>query len=237
VSGASVQHALVAFIQARSGHWDENGMVGRDCLLAARSDHLLARLASERGRLTAIEEDVARTAARHLTLATDLEAEFQRTATFGDRAADSVARLGGSWSFVIAFTCVLVGWIAWNGHRGEEAFDPFPFILLNLVLSSIAAFQAPIIMMAQNRVAERDRRQADQDFKTNLKSEIEVAAVHEKLDHLIHVQWEELIELQELQLELLQELRQTTRGSVAPPPPPALPLDPPAATDTPRPAT
>lgn len=207
VPASSVQRSLVELIRGRSGQWDEDGVIGRDCLLAARSDHILARLADERGRLSAIEEDVARTAARHLTLATDIEQEFQKTATIGNRAADSVARIGGSWSFVFGFGLALCAWILWNNSRGDSAFDPFPFILLNLVLSSIAAFQAPIIMMAQNRVAERDRRQADQDFRTNLKAEIEVAAVHEKLDHLIHVQWEELIELQELQIELLKELR------------------------------
>ena len=115
--------------------------------------------------------------------------------TVGERLADNVARVGGSWAFVIGFGVVLVVWMALNVAMMGRAFDPYPFILLNLVLSSLAAIQAPIIMMSQNRTSARDRAQADEDFRVNLKAELEVAALHEKMDHLLHEQWESLLDM------------------------------------------
>lgn len=178
----------------------------RSCRDTERLALVTARLEEERGQLTAVEADVARRAAMHATVAEDLEREFSRNLTLGQRAADSVARVGGSWGFVLGGLAMLLGWVLLNsGWLGARAFDPFPFILLNLVLSCVAALQAPIIMMSQNRQALRDRRQADQDYRVNLKAELEVATLHEKLDHLMHMQWERLLELQQLQLELLTE--------------------------------
>jgi len=124
-----------------------------------------------------------------------------------------VARVGGSWTFVIAMLSVLALWILLNTTLGGGAFDPFPFILLNLVLSCIAALQAPIIMMSQNRASLHDRSQADQDFRINLKAELEIAALHEKMDHLLHEQWDRLIDLQRLQIEQLQEITDMARST------------------------
>ena len=181
-------------------------IICRSCRDTERLALVTARLEEERGQLTAVEADVARRAALHSTVAEDLEREFARTLTFGQRAADAVARVGGSWSFVLGGLSMLLGWVLLNSHwLGARPFDPYPFILLNLVLSCVAALQAPIIMMSQNRQALRDRRQADQDYRVNLKAEIEVATLHEKLDHLMHMQWERMLELQQLQLEMLTE--------------------------------
>ncbi len=111
---------------------------------------------------------------------------------------------------------ILLVWIAVNAWAlRERAFDPYPFILLNLVLSCVAALQAPIIMMSQNRHSARDRRQADQDFRVNLKAELEVASLHEKLDHLLHHQWDSMVELQQVQIDLLHELSGRKRGPAA----------------------
>ncbi|WP_163995123.1 DUF1003 domain-containing protein [Pyxidicoccus caerfyrddinensis] len=181
-------------------------LICRSCRDAERLALVTTRLEEERGQLTAVEADVARRAAIHSTVAEDLEREFTRNLTFGQRAADAVARVGGSWGFVIGGLSVILFWVLLNsGWEAARPFDPYPFILLNLVLSCVAALQAPIIMMSQNRQALRDRRQADQDYRVNLKAELEVATLHEKLDHLMHMQWERMLELQQLQVELLTE--------------------------------
>ena len=130
-----------------------------------------------------------------------------RELTFGQRLADQVAAVGGSWPFVAGFLGVMLGWIVLNTTLLRSgAFDPYPYILLNLVLSCLAALQAPIIMMSQNRSAARDRLEADEDYKINLKAELEIASLHDKIDHLLHVQWERMVEIQQAQIELLNEL-------------------------------
>ena len=183
-----------------------SGVVCRNCLQRERLAHVMDQLESERGQLSDIEADVARRAGEHLTIADNLAKRFAHDITFGERIADKVAEVGGSWSFVIGFLVVLGAWIALNVALATRAFDPYPYILLNLVLSCIAALQAPVIMMAQNRQASRDRMQAEEDFRVNLKAELEIASLHEKVDHLLHAEWERMVELLEMQLELLNVL-------------------------------
>lgn len=179
--------------------------------LRARAARVMDELRKERGELSEIEADVARRAAEHLILVRHLEAEFEQRQTFGGRVADGVARIGGSWAFVIGMCTVIAVWIAVNAVKGSDAFDPFPFILLNLALSCIAALQAPIIMMSQNRQSARDRAQADSDYRVNLKAEIEIGSLHEKVDHILHAQWERLVELQQIQIDLLEALQREHR--------------------------
>jgi uncharacterized membrane protein len=186
--------------------WPGTGYVCRSCLQRERLAYVLEKLEQERGELSAVEEQVARHAGDHAAVAESLELEFARTLTPGQRVADYVAEWGGSWPFVIGFLVVLALWIAANVALAAGAFDPYPFILLNLVLSCLAALQAPIIMMSQNRRAARDRMEADLDFRVNLKAELEIASLHEKMDHLLHAQFARMVELQELQLDLLEEL-------------------------------
>lgn len=127
--------------------------------------------------------------------------------TFGQRIADGIAKFGGSWTFIIAFIFILVAWITLNTlPLFFEPFDKFPYILLNLALSCLAAIQAPIILMSQNRQTERDRVEADNDYEVNVKSEVEIHLIHEKIDYLMESKWQHLTELQQLQIELLQEL-------------------------------
>ena len=188
--------------------------VCRACLDRVRVEYLLSTLERERGELSHIESEIARKAAAHETLAANIDKEFEESITPTQRLADDVARIGGSWIFVVGFVAVMFAWIALNVWiLRERAFDPYPFILLNLLLSCIAALQAPVIMMSQNRLAARDRRQADQDYRVNLKAEIEVASLHEKLDHLLHNQWESMVELQQIQIDLLHELAGRKRGA------------------------
>jgi uncharacterized membrane protein len=126
--------------------------------------------------------------------------------TFGQRVADSLATLVGSWPFIIAFVGTLVVWVLVNAYLlVEKPFDPYPFILLNLVLSGLAGLQAPVIMMSQNRQAARDRIAADLDFQVNRKAELEIEDLHMKMDLLREKQWEELVVMQQKQISLLEQ--------------------------------
>lgn len=132
----------------------------------------------------------------------------KKNTTFGQRMADKIAKYAGSWPFIIVFLLFLVGWMYLNATGVLfKPFDRYPFILLNLALSCLAAIQAPVIMMSQNRQALRDRAAADNDYETNMKSELEISLLHEKMDYLMSTKWEHIIELQQLQIELLAHLQ------------------------------
>ncbi|MCC6726346.1 MAG: DUF1003 domain-containing protein [Saprospiraceae bacterium] len=126
--------------------------------------------------------------------------------TTGQRIADKVATFGGSWAFIITFCVILVCWIVVNIILASKAFDPYPFILLNLILSCIAALQAPVIMMSQNRQEEKDRQRAENDYMVNLKAEIEIRNLHQKINLLMEEQFQTLIDIQRYQVELLEEI-------------------------------
>ena len=144
---------------------------------------------------------------KHISKNTALEQND--TKTFGQRAADAVAKFGGSWAFIILFGVVLVCWVILNSvilANYNKAFDPYPYILLNLFLSMLASIQAPIILMSQNRQAELDRINAEHDYEVNLKAELEIMLLHEKVDLLREGQWGELLGIQKQQLQLLSDL-------------------------------
>ncbi|MCC6846901.1 MAG: DUF1003 domain-containing protein [Deltaproteobacteria bacterium] len=207
-----VRPQVANHIAATRKEWTGAGFICRRCLAIENGGYVVAELERERGELSTIELELARRSGESLLVAEHLDEEFQRTVTFGQRMADATARIGGSWGFVLGFTLILVVWIALNSFAlANRAFDPFPYILLNLVLSCLAALQAPIIMMAQNRQAARDRAQADQDFRVNLKAEIAIMNLHEKIDHLLHSQWERLLELQQIQIDMLSDLEKRRR--------------------------
>ena len=139
----------------------------------------------DEGELNAREKSVIERAARRLAVSRDVDADYARQETFGQRLADRVAAVGGSWGFIISFGVIMASWGLLNTIiLGTNAFDPYPFIFLNLMLSLLAAIQAPVILMSQNRGAARDRLVAAHDYEVNLKAEIEIAALHEKLDHI-----------------------------------------------------
>ncbi|WP_313253707.1 DUF1003 domain-containing protein [Stenotrophomonas acidaminiphila] len=140
--------------------------------------------------------------------------ELHESRTLGERVADRVAEVGGSWTFILCFGVVLVVWMVVNSFLLARAFDPYPYILLNLVLSCLAAVQAPIIMMSQNRQAAVDRMRAENDYQVNVKAELEVLQIHEKLDLLRTREWALLVEQQNRQIEMLQRLLE--RATTAP---------------------
>ncbi len=155
------------------------------------------------------EKHVAHHLAERTHIARNVAQDFSEKLTFGQSLADKVAAFGGSWTFISIFAAVLVIWIFLNSFvliRYSKSFDPYPYILLNLFLSMIAAVQAPIILMSQNRQAYKDRLSAEHDYEVNLKSELEIMTLHEKMDLLREKQWGELISIQQEQLRILSQL-------------------------------
>lgn len=156
----------------------------------------------------ALDEDDRATLVRLLEsepLARDTNREYVERLTFGQRLADTVAAFGGSWTFILLFALLIVAWMAANSAR-DNVWDPYPFILLNLVLSTLAAVQAPVILMSQNRQAATDRLASQHDYEVNLKAEMEITTLQAKLDELREVDWQRLIELQQEQLTVLKRL-------------------------------
>ncbi len=204
---------------------DHDGVVSLQEVAQYRGQLVEDLLHAEKRDITALEREVIDSLAEHQTVADNVEQELEADRTFGERAADHVASFGGSWRFIILFGAVLVIWMAINVAMAVRAFDPYPFILLNLVLSCLAAVQAPIIMMSQRRTEAKDRARSLNDYQVNLKAELEIRHLHEKMDHLMTRQWERLAELQRLQIELIQELLDKRRKPVSEARPEALPLD------------
>ncbi|WP_276495990.1 DUF1003 domain-containing protein [Pontibacter litorisediminis] len=161
----------------------------------------------ELGELTELEEEVVRSINREELLSSNVEANLKEQISLGDRMADRIATFGGSWTFILLFFSFLLLWMAVNVYMlAARPFDPYPFILLNLILSCLAAIQAPIIMMSQNRQEAKDRLRSEHDYKVNLKAELEIRLLHEKVDHLLMHQNQHLVEIQQLQLDLLEDI-------------------------------
>jgi uncharacterized membrane protein len=206
---AAIVRPVVRDVATANGRsWDDDGWICVDDLQRYQLRYVQSLLESEKGELTELEREVVRALREQEILSKNPDAETQADRTLGERLADRIASFGGSWTFIIIFGVVLLGWMALNSYvLVTRAFDPFPYILLNLLLSTIAALQAPVIMMSQNRQETRDRLRAVQDYKINLKAELEIRQLHQKIDHLLSHQWERLIEIQKIQMELINELR------------------------------
>lgn len=185
--------------------------ISRKALARERAAFITATLQAERGDLSQLDHDVIESLAANDILTENIEAEIDSGRTFGERAADTIASFGGSWTFIIAFMVFIAVWMSLNVAGALGAFDPYPFILLNLVLSCIAALQAPVIMMSQKRQEAKDRRRSENDYRVNLKAELEIRHLHEKIDHMLTHQWERLAEIQSIQIELMEDLAQRRR--------------------------
>lgn len=183
-----------------------DALISRSELNRYRQLYVEESLKAEHGDISELEQEVAESIARADTLADNIEESYAEKRTFGQVAADKVAAFGGSWAFIIWFGLVMAAWMSVNVVlTAKHAFDPYPFILLNLVLSTLAAIQAPIIMMSQKRQEQKDRLRSLNDYQVNLKAEIEIRALHEKIDYLLIKQWQRMAEIQEMQLEIMQE--------------------------------
>ena len=166
-------------------------------------------LRTEWEHLTSGERRVIEAVLHRVNISRSPAARAADDRSFGERLADRIAQFGGSWTFILLFLAALAGWVVLNSFilaRRNSAFDPYPYILLNLFLSMLASLQAPVIMMSQNRQAAKDREDASHDYEVNLKAEIEIRRLHEKLDELREKRWEELVQMQREQIDYLRAM-------------------------------
>ena len=206
-AGKKVRPEVAAEILRAHPQWSADKYICQADLAIFRKKYVHALLESEKGELSNLEEEVLRSLEEHEILALNPEDEPEQNWTFGERLADRVASFGGSWAFLICYGIFLALWIGMNSLVFLwQPVDPYPFIFLNLVLSSLSALQAPFIMMSQNRQEAKDRIRAQHDYQVNLKAELEIRHLHEKVDHLLTHQWGRLVKIQELQLEVLADL-------------------------------
>jgi uncharacterized membrane protein len=206
--GILVRPVIAELIQGEVGRWSEKGWICSEDLQKYRHEYVRSLLEAEKGELTVLDEEVLESLSQQEILSRNPDEELQSALTRGQRLADRIASVGGSWTFITWFVVVLFVWIVINSIALlSRPFDPYPYILLNLVLSCLAAIQAPVIMMSQNRQESRDRMHAMRDYQVNLKAELEIRHLHQKLDHLLSHQWERLVEIQDIQMELINEVR------------------------------
>jgi uncharacterized membrane protein len=205
---ALINHPIDDLIKGEHSELPPDAMICAECRNQYRRQFIEATLSEEKGELTSLEHTVLRSLSERENISRNLNVEFEGRLAFGDRLADKIAAFGGSWRFIILFVSIMVVWLGVNSALVlMRPFDPYPFILLNLILSCIAAMQAPIIMMSQNRQAAKDRLQSELDYKINLKAEIEIQHINMKIDQLLNHQWQRMLEIQQIQLEVLDELR------------------------------
>ncbi|KFF16704.1 DUF1003 domain-containing protein [Flavobacterium hydatis] len=206
VSGKSIQSPILALIVAAYPSFTREGYISIHELNIFREKYISNYLSEEIGVLSNLEKNVIGSLTDEKILVSAVEDEVE-SRSFGQKIADKVADFGGSWTFIILFVIFIMLWICINIYiLTNKGFDPYPFILLNLILSCVAALQAPVIMMSQNRQEEKDRDRAKKDYMINLKSELEIRMMHEKLDHLILHQQQELIEIQRVQIEMINDI-------------------------------
>lgn len=211
-----VRSPIAEIIRREHPAWSSGDLICLDDLHRMRSILVEEMLASERGELSRLESEVVTAMREQELLSQDVNAEFDRHLTLGERIADRVAEFGGSWAFILTFGGVLVAWVVVNTiHLLHKPFDPYPYILLNLVLSCLAALQAPVIMMSQNRQEAKDRLRSEHDYRVNLKAELEIRLLNARFDQLLTRQWQRLLEIQQIQMELMEEIS-SHRRSVEP---------------------
>lgn len=205
---SALRPLLLQFIRKAHPLIKDEDWIEKVTLAELKAAYVEDALSEELGEITDLEREVIESLREHeIVSASPAETDDERT--IGERLSDRIAELGGSWAFIIGFGMFLMLWVVVNTLvLATRPPDPYPFIFLNLILSCIAALQAPVIMMSQNRQAARDRQQAEQDYKINLKAELEIRHLHEKMDHLLHHHSQRLLEIQQIQTDLLRQLVQ-----------------------------
>ena len=207
VTGADVPYGVRQLILRDHPNWSPKESI---CLTDAtryRWEYVRRVLESERGALSSLEEDVLTSLREHEVFATNVESRLEGGWTRGERLADHLATFSGSWTFLGLFGAFMAVWVLLNTVAlWWRAVDPYPFIFLNLLLSCMSAIWAPIILMSQNRQEAKDRRRSQHDYQVNLKAELEIRHLHEKIDYMLYHQWQRLLEIEEMQVESLAEL-------------------------------
>ncbi|MFD2938982.1 DUF1003 domain-containing protein [Flavobacterium notoginsengisoli] len=206
IYGKSIHDPILGLIKKEFPSFNDDDCIAVNELNVYRQKYISNYLSTEIGALSAMEKNVISSLKEDKSIVSIVEDE-EETRNLGQRVADRVADFGGSWTFIISFVVFITIWIGSNVLVFlNKGFDPYPFILLNLILSCVAALQAPVIMMSQNRQEEKDRNRAKKDYMINLKSELEIRMIHDKIDHLIMHQQQELIEIQKVQIEMMNDI-------------------------------
>lgn len=208
VHASTIRTSILDLIKKDHPEINSKSLIALVELNQYRQKYIADYLMQEVGELSELEENVLKTLQSNKTISSKIVIEPDGSEfTLGQRLADKIATFGGSWKFIIVFGLFILTWIASNiVFLMNKGFDPYPFILLNLILSCLAALQAPVIMMSQNRQEEKDRERSKQDYMVNLKSELEIRMLHEKIDHLIVHQQHELLIIQQVQVEMMEDI-------------------------------
>jgi uncharacterized membrane protein len=207
IKGNEIREGILKLIQNENPGFSETDILSIDELNHYRKLFLTQLVTEEKGELANLDKDVLSAIRDNSILSENIEPSIESKLTTGQKIADKIAEFGGSWTFIISFFSFLVLWMIVNILiMVKKPFDPYPFILLNLILSCLAAIQAPIIMMSQNRQESKDRQRAEQDYKINLKAELEIKLLSEKIDYLLIHQNKKLLEIQEVQIDYLEDL-------------------------------
>jgi uncharacterized membrane protein len=213
VSGSEIRQGVFNLIREEYPDFNGDSILSMDELNRYRRLYLTRLVEQEHGELARIDLDVMRAIQNNSILSENIDVKKKSRRTRGQKLADQIAAFGGSWTFIIAFFSFLMCWMLLNSFLlGRYAYDTYPYILLNLILSCIAAIQAPIIMMSQNRQEQKDRQRAENDYKVNLKAELEIKLLSEKIDHLLVHQNKKLLEIQEVQIDYLEDLMKKMGG-------------------------
>lgn len=216
INGKSIRDCVLDEIKKEYPNFSGDSNISISELNNYRHQYIQNSLSAEMGSLTDMENKVLDALKKNETISENLDTDAKDDFTFGQRLADKVASFGGSWRFIIIFGTFLVIWMIINVvFLASKAFDPYPFILLNLILSCIAALQAPVIMMSQNRQEEKDRERARNDYMINLKSELEIRMLHEKVDYMLINQQEHLMQIQQIQIDMMNDIMQRLEKDVA----------------------
>jgi uncharacterized membrane protein len=213
--GELIRDSVQELLRKKNPDWDSRGYICLTDLNHFRAEYVEDVLEEEEGEISSLQEEVLDSLKEHEILAKNINVEFEQELTFWERLSDKVASFGGSWGFILGFFLVMAVWAAINSLvLLTRPFDPYPYILLNLMLSCLAAVQAPVILMSQNRQEAKDRLRSEHDYQVNLKAELEIRHLNEKMDLLLNTQWRRLLEIQRIQMELMEEM--ACRGAAAP---------------------
>ena len=213
-----IRPGLSDYIKELNPDWNESGYICINDLHKYRGGFVEHLMKVDHGEVEKLENEVVNSLKEHELVSRNINSEFDEKIDFGDRVADKIATFGGSWKFIIMFGIVITVWIGVNTYFiFSKPFDPYPFILLNLILSCLAALQAPVIMMSQNRQEAKDRLRSEHDYKVNLKAELEIRHLNEKLDYMLMKQWQRLLEIQGMQTELMEEILVNKKNFKIPP--------------------
>lgn len=206
VLGSTLRTSIFNLVKEDFPEFTKESFISSTELDGYKEKYISTILKNELGELTRLDQLVIESLNNNQVISASIDQEDDKE-SFGERIADKVAAFGGSWTFILSFLAFLICWIVFNMYwLSNKGFDPYPFILLNLLLSCIAALQAPVIMMSQNRQEDKDRKRAQNDYMVNLKAELEIRTLHEKIDHLLIHKEQELIEMQQFQLDIIKDL-------------------------------